>query len=168
MESSILGQRGLQEFWGSAQCWLTSISATMTSAAMTLEQPGQKVLQESWRNAEQLTLITLTIRSGQPGQRVLQECWGSAQGCLISISAAICSKHALQRVLQECWAQPSAGAAGAEREACRSSGAVRSAGSPQSRRQWHRNCRGREASSFVAWSSLCSSLVCTACSLPSV
>ncbi len=47
------------------------------------------------------------------------------------------------------------------REPCRSAGAVPSAGSPRSPHQWHRDCRGREASSFVAWSSLWPSFVGT-------
>jgi hypothetical protein len=38
---------------------------------------------------------------------------------------------------------------------------VRSADSPQSLFKWHRSCRGREASSFVAWSSLWSSFIGT-------
>ncbi len=66
--------------------------------------------------------------------RVLQECWCSAERWLTSISATIKSEQPVKA-------------------SSRSAGAVPSTGSPQSSRQCHRSCRGREASSFVAWSS---------------
>ncbi len=60
------GQRTLQKCWGSAQCWRTSISATMGSAML-----GQGVLQECWRSAQRsLTSISSTMESAQQGQRV--------------------------------------------------------------------------------------------------
>jgi hypothetical protein len=77
------GQRGLQGCWRSAQRWLTSFSAAITS-----DQPGQRALQECCRSAQRwLTSTSATIRSGQAGQRDLQECWRSAQRWFSSISA---------------------------------------------------------------------------------
>jgi hypothetical protein len=82
------GADGLQEFWRSAQRWLTSISVKMT-----LDQAGQRVLQECWGSAQRwLTSISERMASEQTGQRVLQEFWRSAQRWLTSISNAMASK----------------------------------------------------------------------------
>ncbi len=52
------GQRGLQECWGSARSWCTSISV------------GQRVLQECWRSAlPWLNSISATIGSAMLGQK---------------------------------------------------------------------------------------------------
>jgi hypothetical protein len=115
------------------------------------------------RTTRHMYLETKREISDQPGQRGLQECWRSAQRSLTSISAAIRSDQPGQRALQECWrsAQRWSPRSPLEsdrtsrgREPCGSAGAVSSPGSPQSPRQWHRHCRGRVASIFVAWSSL--------------
>jgi len=58
----------LQECWRSAQRWLTSISAAMTSA-----QLGQRVLQEYWDSAQRwCRSISAAMKLEQPGQRVFE------------------------------------------------------------------------------------------------
>ena len=64
MRSEQLGQRVLQECWRSAQRWLTSISAAISSAML-----GQRVLQECWRSAQHwLTSISAAMRSTMLGK----------------------------------------------------------------------------------------------------
>jgi hypothetical protein len=72
---------------------------------------------------------------------------GSAHRWLTSISATIRSAMPGQGVSQECWSSA---------QRCLTSISLAMAQS-----QWHRNCLGRKASSFVAWSSLWSSVVGT-------
>jgi hypothetical protein len=62
-------QSGLQEeFWRSAESWLTSISASME-----LEGQGQRALQECCRSVQRwLTSISAITKLEQPGQRCLQ------------------------------------------------------------------------------------------------
>ena len=64
-----------EECWRSAERWCTSISV-----AMTLEQVGQRSLQEFWGSSQcSLTSISARMGSGMLGLKVLQACWRSAQ-----------------------------------------------------------------------------------------
>ena len=90
-ESQDKMQRGLQKCWGSAQRWLTSISA----AIITSEQLGQRGLQECWNSAVSwCTSMSAAIASMQEGQRSLQECWGSVGG--VRLGASLRAKELAQ------------------------------------------------------------------------
>jgi hypothetical protein len=75
MISHQMGQRVLQECWGSTHRWLTSISAGMTS-----DQTGQRALQECWGIAHRwLTSTSAAIGSIQIGAvgagRMVEAVW---------------------------------------------------------------------------------------------